>query len=70
MRRRKKGNALHCDCALHVGLEPTWLQPLLGLSYYLLTNGVCEKALLSCKPIPCSPTAETALQLLIWCSES
>ena len=29
-----------------------------------------NKTLLLRKPLPCSPAAETALQALIWCSES
>ena len=33
-------------------------------------RGVCEKTLLLDEPWPCNPEAETALQPLIWCSES
>ena len=33
-------------------------------------TGLCGKTPLFCKPLPCSPTAETAIQRLIWCSGS
>ena len=33
-------------------------------------TGVCEKTLLLHEPLPCNPTAEAALQPLIWCSAS
>ena len=33
-------------------------------------TGVCAKTLLLSEPFPCHPAAETALQPLIWCSES
>ena len=29
-----------------------------------------KQTILLCKPLPCIPAAETAIQLLIWCSES
>ena len=41
-----------------------------------LTQGWCAhiemlaRKLILCKPLPCDPVAETALQALIWCSES
>ena len=33
-------------------------------------TGVCGKTLLLGEPLPCNPAAETALEPLIWCSES
>ena len=36
----------------------------------VLLTGVYDKTFLLGKPLPCSPAAETALQPLIWCSES
>ena len=33
-------------------------------------TAVREKTLLLRKPLPCGPAAETALQPLIWCSDS
>ena len=35
-----------------------------------ISTGACEQTLLSRQPLPCSPAVETALQPLIWCSES
>ena len=29
-------------------------------------TGVCEKTLFLCKPLPCNPAAETAVQPLVW----
>ena len=38
--------------------------------YYTSNTGVCEKTLLSPKPLPCNTAAETAIQPLIWCFRS
>ena len=32
-------------------------------------TGVCETKFLLGEPLPCNPSAETAIQPLIWCSE-
>ena len=45
------------------------LHPICHHSLNVLPVSVKETLLLR-KPLPCSPAAETALQPLIWCSES
>ena len=48
----------------------TWTTPEHVILNKSLPTGVCDKTLLLWEPSPYNPAAETALQPLIWCSES
>ena len=84
--RKTTALTIRCTTSvLRLGMRHSCSSPLVqdGLVVYTCTRaplwqpvtantdaGVCENTSLLRGPLPCNPAAETALQPMIWCSES